>query len=102
FYYNNGIMALQEAEKIKGAKLAPDQQQQKKDFNSKGEQALKDAVPYAEAAMKDLETGFKKEDKSKYKSAVNLLQNIYQSLGDKVNLKKYQDIYDAADAKFVN
>lgn len=102
FYYNNGIMALQEAEKIKGAKLTPDQQQQKKDFNSKGEQALKDAVPYAEAAMKDLETGFKKEDKSKYKSAVNLLQNIYQSLGDKVNLKKYQDIYDAADAKFVN
>jgi hypothetical protein len=102
FYYNNGIMALQAAEKIKGAKLTPDQQKQKKDLTDKGESALKEAVPYAQAAMKDLETGLKKSEKSKYKSAVNLLQNIYQSLGDKVNLKKYQDIYDAADAKFIN
>lgn len=102
YHYNNGIMALQQSEKIKGAKLTPEQQKQKKDLNDKGEQALKDAIPYAEAASKGLETGYKKSERSKYKSAVNLLQNIYQSLGDKVNLKKYQDIYDAADAKFVN
>jgi hypothetical protein len=102
YYYNNGIIALQNADKIKGAKLTPDQQKQKKDLNDKGEAALKDAIPYAVAAVATLEKGQKKSEKSKYKSAVNLLQNIYQSLGDKVNLKKYQDIYDAADAKFVN
>lgn len=102
YYYNNGIVALTNATKIKGAKLTPDQLQQRKDLNSKGEEALKNAIPYAEAAMKDLETGFKKANKSKYKSAVNLLENIYQSLGDKANLKKYEDIYDGADAKFVN
>lgn len=102
YYYNNGIIALQNAEKIKGTKLTPDQQKQKKDMNDTGENELKQAIPYAQDAMKDLETGYKKSERSKYKSAVNLLQNIYQSLGDKVNLKKYQDIYDAADAKFVN
>jgi len=102
YYYNNGIIVLQNAEKIKGAKLTPDQQKQKKDLNDTGENDLKQAIPYAQDAMKDLETGYKKSEKSKYKSAVNLLQNIYQSLGDKANLKKYQDIYDGADAKFVN
>jgi hypothetical protein len=49
-----------------------------------------------------LEEGFLKAERSKYKSAVNLLQNIYQSLGDKDNLKTYQDKYDQADSKFVN
>ena len=102
FYYNNGIIALQNAAKIKGSKVTPDQQKQRTDLNNQGKDALKQAIPYAEAAMKTLENGFKKSEKSKYKSAVNLLQNIYQSLGDNANLKKYQEIYDGADAKFVN
>jgi hypothetical protein len=49
-----------------------------------------------------LEEGYKKAEKSKYKSVVNLLQNIYQSIGDKTKLKFYQDKYDQADAKFVS
>ncbi len=102
YYYNNGIIVLQNAEKIKGAKLTPDQQKQKKDLEDQGKNDLQQAIPYAETAMKDLETGFKKSEKSKYKSAVNLLENIYQSIGDNTNLKKYQAIYDGADAKFVN
>ena len=102
YYYNNGIIALQDAAKIKGAKLTPDQQKQRTDLTNQGKDALKQAIPYSEAAMKTLETGYKKTERSKYKSAVNLLQNIYQGLGDNANLKKYQDIYDGADAKFVN
>ena len=102
FYYNNGIISLQDAAKIKGTKLTPDQTKQRTDFNNQGKDALKQAIPYAEDAMKTLETGFKKSERSKYKSAVNLLQNIYQSLGDNANLKKYQNMYDGADTKFVN
>ncbi len=48
------------------------------------------------------EEGYKKSQKSRYKSAVNLLENIYQSLGNKDKLKEYQDKYNAADEKFVN
>ncbi len=102
YYYNKGIFVLEDAGKIKGAKLTPDQTKQKADLNSQGEDLLKKAIPYAEKAMNSYVDGYKKSEKSRYKSAVNLLENIYQSLGDKVNLKKFQDLYDGADAKFVN
>ena len=102
FYYNQGIFVLQDAGKIKGAKLTAEQAKQKADLNTKGEDLLKKAIPYAEKSMNSYQDGYKKSEKSRFKSAVNLLQNIYQSLGDKVNLKKYQDIYDGADAKFIN
>ncbi len=52
--------------------------------------------------MTTFEEGYQKAEKSRYKSAVNLLENIYQSLDDKENLKVYQDKYNAADEKFVN
>lgn len=102
FYYNRGIVALENATKIKGAKLTADQQKQKTDLTSQGKDFLKQAIPYAEKAMSTLEQGYKKSERSRYKSAVNLLENIYQSLGDKDKLKFYQDKYDQADAKFVN
>jgi hypothetical protein len=102
FYYNKGITTLEDAAKIKGAKLTPDQTKQKKDLSDQGDAFLKQAVPYAEKALSILEQGYKKAEKSRYKSVVNLLQNIYQSLGDKTHLKEYQDKYDQADAKFVN
>lgn len=102
FYYNKGITALEDAAKIKGAKLTADQQKQRKDPSDQGDGYLKQAIPYAEKAMTVLQEGFKKSEKSRYKSTVNLLENIYQSLGDKANLKVYQDKYDQADAKFVN
>lgn len=102
YYYNKGIIALQDADKIKTAGITPDQKAKKADLTTKGEANLKQAVPYAEDALKGFGDGFKKSERSKYKSVANILQNIYQSLGDKANLKKYQDIYDGADAKFVN
>jgi hypothetical protein len=102
YYYNKGIIALQAADKLKGAGLTPDQKKQKEDFTTNGNAALQKAIPYANDALDGFGEGNKKSEKSRYKSVANILQNIYQSLGDKANLKKYQDIYDAADAKFVN
>ena len=102
YYYNHGIVVLEAAGKIKGTKLTPDQQKKKTELNDQGKAFLKQAIPYSEDAMKDLEVGFKKAERSKYKSVVNLLQNIYQSLNDNSKLKFYQDKYDQADTKFVN
>ena len=102
YYYNKGIYALDSASKIKGATLTADQKKSKSDLTDKGKDFLQKAVPYAEKAAANFEEGNKKTQKSRYKSAINLLQNIYQSLGDKDKLKGYQDKYDGADAKFVN
>ncbi|MEO8821588.1 MAG: hypothetical protein ABI267_04095 [Ginsengibacter sp.] len=102
YYYNQGIFVLEDAGKIKGAKLTPDQTKQKADLNTKGEDFLKKAIPYGDKALNSFGEGAKKSEKSRYKSAANLLENIYQSLGDKANLKKYQDFYDGAETKLVN
>jgi hypothetical protein len=101
YYYNQGVVTMEQASKIKGAKLTADEQKKKADLTSAGQNYLKQAIPYAEKAMTTLEEGYKKSEKSRYKSVVNLLQNIYQSLGDKTKLKFYQDKYDQADTKFV-
>ncbi len=61
------------------------------------------AIPYADKAMNTLEgEGFKKSDKSRYKSIDNLMQKIYESLNQNDKVKLYQGKYDAADTKFVN
>ena len=102
YYYNKGIYALDSASKIKGATLTADQKKSKSDLTDNGKDFLQKAIPYAEKASATFEEGNQKSQKSRYKSAINLLENIYQSLGDKDKLKAYQDKYDAADAKFVN
>jgi len=102
YYYNKGIYALDSASKIKGATLTADQKKSKADLTEQGNGFLQKAIPYAEKASATFEEGMKKSQKSRYKSSVNLMQNIYQSLGNKDKLKEYQDKYDAADAKFVN
>lgn len=102
YYYNQGIISLEDAQKIRGAKLTPDQQKQKTDLTAKGKDFLQKAIPYAEKSMSLLEVGYKKSERSKFKSSVNILENIYQSLSDKDKLKHYSDIYDAADTRFVN
>ncbi len=102
YYYNKGIYALDSAAKIKGATLTAEQKTNKSDLTDKGKDLLQKAVPYAEKAVSSFEEGYKKTQKSRYQSAVNLLENIYQSLGNKDKLKEYQDKYNAADEKFVN
>ena len=100
YYYNLGIETRDEALKIKSTK--PDDVTKKAGLNSKATTNFNTAIPYAEKALSILEAGYKKADKSKYKSIDNLMQNIYQSLQQKDKLKLYQDKYDQADAKFVN
>lgn len=102
FFYNKGIYALDSASRIKGTTLTADQKKSKSDLTDAGKGFLQKALPYAEKASTSFEAGNKKSQKSRYKSAINLLENIYQSLGDKDKLKVYQDKYDAADAQFVN
>ncbi|MEO8854213.1 MAG: hypothetical protein ABI359_10560 [Ginsengibacter sp.] len=101
YYYNKGIVALEDAAKVKGATLTADQKKNKADLTAQGTENLNKAIPYAEKASTTLEAGYKKSERSRYKSTVNLLQNIYQSLGNKDKLKVYQDKYDQADTKFV-
>ena len=101
YYYNKGIVAMEDAAKIKGTTLTADQKKNKADLTAQGTDYLNKAIPYAEKASTTLEAGYKKSERSRYKSTVNLLQNIYQNLGNKEKLKEYQDKYDQADTKFV-
>ena len=98
YYYNKGIELRDEAIKIKGTK--PEDVKKKADLNEEAKKSFNASIPFAELALKRLEESGKSSDKSRYKSIANLMQNIYQSLSDKVNLKVYQDAYDAADSKF--
>lgn len=93
YFYNLGIESRDSALKTKDANL-------KSELNKLAIDDWQKAIPYAEKAINKLGEGNVKANKSRYKSVVNLMQNIYQSMGDKENLKKYQDLYDAADKKF--
>ena len=98
YHYNQGIETRDEALKIKGTK--PEDVSKKDELKARADKYFNEAIPYGKAAISTLEASGKTSDKSRYKSITNLMQNIYQSLGDKANLKVYQDAYDAADTKF--
>lgn len=101
YYYNQGIDIRDSANNVKGAK--PDAIKIKATLNAEAKSDFNKAIPYADKAISKLEeAGYKKSDKSRYKTIINLMQNIYQSLNQKDKVKLYQDKYDAADAKFVN
>lgn len=100
YFYNQGIELRDQALKIRGSK--PEDVKKKEELSGEAKKNFNEAIPYASKAIKTLETSAKKADKSRYKSITNLMQNIYQSLNDKENLKVYQDLYDKADAKFID
>lgn len=93
YFFNKGIETRDDADKLKDAAAKTQMINQSKDYFNK-------AIPYGEKAISVLDKEGTKADKSRYKSVVNLMQSIYQSLGDKDNLKKYEDLYDGADKKF--
>ncbi|MEO6819971.1 MAG: hypothetical protein ABI204_09610 [Ginsengibacter sp.] len=99
YHYNNGIETRDSANKIHGTK--PEDVKKKADLTALSIEHFKQAIPYGQKAVSILEEEKTKDNKSKYKSITNLMQNIYQSMGDKANLKVYGDKYDAADAMFV-
>ena len=98
FYYNKGIEARDMADKIRSTK--PEDVKKKADLNSESKDFFNKAIPYADKAISTLEVSKLKDEKSKYKSIVNLMQNIYQSLQMKDKLKIYQEKYDGADKVF--
>ena len=101
YYYNSGIDIKEQANAIRGTK--PEDVKKKADLNAQAKDILNKAIPYAENALTTLENnGYKKTDKSKYKSIVNLMQRIYTSLNQADKVKIYQAKYDSAEAKFVN
>lgn len=93
YYYNLGIEARDQAMKSKDAA-------QKAALNEKAKENWTKAIPFADKAITVLEANKKPENRSRYKSIVNLMQNIYQSMGDNANLKKYEELYDKADDNF--
>jgi hypothetical protein len=100
YYYNKGIDTRDSALKIKGPK--PDDVKRKAALTAESKVNFNKAIPYGNKALSSLEGGNKKSDKSRYKTIVDLMQKIYQSLNQNDKVKLYQDKYDAADAKFVN
>ncbi|MBS1735097.1 MAG: hypothetical protein JSS98_00645 [Bacteroidetes bacterium] len=100
FFYNKGIETRDQADKIRSTK--PEDVKKKTDLNTQSKDFFNKAIPYADKAITTLEVAKLKGEKSKYKSIVNLMQNIYQSLQLKDKLKIYQDKYDNADKVFTN
>ena len=100
YYYNKGIDTRDTALKVKGTK--PEDVKKKAELNAAAKENFNKAVPFAEKALSTLEASSKKSDKSRYKSIVDLMQKIYQSLNQNDKVKLYQDKYDAADGKFLN
>ena len=100
YYYNLGIEVRDSANKVRGTK--PDDVKRKADINAESKVNFNKAIPYGEKALATLEAGYKKADKSRYKSITDLMQKIYQSMNQNDKVKAYQAKYDAADTKFVN
>ena len=100
FYYNAGVDLRDKALAIKSTK--PEDIKTKGELNAQAKASYAKAIPFAEKALAGLEAGFKKSERSRYKSVADLLQRIYEGTGQPDKVKLYQQKYDAADAKFVN
>lgn len=100
YYFNSGIDLKEKANNIKGTK--PEDVKTKADLNTQAKALFIKAAPYGEKALAGLEEGYKKSERSRYKSVADLMQRIYNSLNQADKVKVYQDKYDTADTKFVN
>jgi len=100
YYFNAGVDLKDKALAIKSTK--PEDVKTKADLNAQAKASYTKAAPYAEKALTGLEAGFKKSERSRYKSVADLLQRIYNGLGQNDKVKAYELKYDSADTKFVN
>ncbi|MEO6675527.1 MAG: hypothetical protein ABIN93_19015 [Ginsengibacter sp.] len=100
YYFNAGIDVKEKIKDIKGAK--PEDIKAKADLNAQAKEFFTMAIPYAEKALAGFEEGYKKTERSKYKSVTDLMQRIYTSLNQADKVKVYETKYDTADTKFVN
>lgn len=99
YYFNQGIDSRENARDIKGAK--PDDVKKRNEILASAIESFNKAIPYAEKAMITLEANTKKSDKSRYKSIVNLLNEISKALQKPDKIKFFEAKYDAADGLFV-
>ncbi|HVZ97184.1 MAG TPA: hypothetical protein VG847_09940, partial [Chitinophagaceae bacterium] len=96
YYYNQGVDARDSASKVKDAAA-------KKTLTDKATDMFTKALPFGQSGLTALENnGYKKTDRSHYKSIVDLMERIYQSLNQNDKVKEFDAMYDAADKKFVN
>jgi len=96
YYYNQGVDVRDSASKVKDAAT-------KKSMTDRANDLFNKAIPYAQAGLTALENnGYKKADRSHYKSIVDLMERIYQSLNQNDKVKQFDALYDEADKKFVN
>ncbi len=101
YYLNTAIDVREKAIAIKGTK--PEDVKTKADYNAQAKDIFAKGIPYTDKALKLLEeNGYKKADKSKYRSIADLMQRIYKSLNQLDKVKIYQEKYDKADALFIN
>ncbi|CAN5132382.1 hypothetical protein BH09BAC2_BH09BAC2_20500 [soil metagenome] len=94
YYYNTGADLQNEAKSIADAP-------KKAEKNRLAKESVKKSIPYFEKVIAYYETGNKKADRSKYKTMLNTMQDLYNYFGDKAQENKYQQKYDAADSRFV-
>src|SRR5665213_2621123 len=70
FYYNQGVDIRDSALKIRSTK--PEDVKKKADLNAQSKDNFTKAIPYGDQALTELENaGYKKSDRSRYKSIVN-------------------------------
>ena len=92
FLYNNSIDISEEARKMKAVK--PDEIKKKKEIQAKSDEAMNQAIPYAEAVV-SLFPGIEKpkgSEKINYKQALVILKNIYEVKKDVAKAASYDKL----------
>lgn len=94
--YNNSFDLGDEAGKIKGTK--PEDQKKKKALQAEAAQALTDAIPYGENAIKAF-NGLAKAtntEKGNYRKLVTMMKNIYEVKKDAAKVAEYDKLVKEA------
>ncbi|HQW85245.1 MAG TPA: hypothetical protein PK987_12305 [Ferruginibacter sp.] len=89
-YYSNSYENQEMAGRIKGTK--PEEVKRKNELNALSKQALSDAIPYGEEAVKQLAAlkEYKFSDKTNYKLACEILSHAYKSAGNAAKASEYE------------
>lgn len=89
-YYSTSYENQEMAARIKGTK--PEEVKRKNELLAQGKQALLDAIPYGEEAVKQLAAlkEYKFSDKTNYKLACEILSHAYKSAGNTAKASEYE------------
>ena len=88
--YSNSYENQEMAARVKGTK--PEEVKRKNELIAQGKQALLDAIPYGEEAVKLLAAlkEYKFSDKTNYKLACEILSHAYKSAGNAAKASEYE------------